>query len=665
MIPLALIGLLAGTLPAMAQTPPEPPLQMQPVVTVGGSLAPAGTTRVELDGTMPASLPSLDDLAARVAGFHVNAGGAGAFGDVFTLRGLANTPFFSDPSVTLYYDDLPLGSSFTYPTGLFGFASAVVSRGPQGTAFGRGGAGGVVALLSAEPGATPGGEARVSFGAHQARSAAFTARSARDPRFDATVAAAYAAREGYVENTRLGATVDDQETSTLSARLRWRSAAAHEFTLQLLGGHRRDGAQPLVPLAGPLHAVARDRDGAVAIDFGGVALKAAFATALGRLTATTSYTDWRLHPYTGRLVLPPALDSLLTQAQRAWNEEVRLTSSPGHRWHWHVGAWFSDSKTSGQADRAIPGLFPIEASGFTLDARTLAWFGGADFSPADHWRVSLGVRAENTRKAFSRDQTVPSPGHFADRRTFSAWTPKLSVSHALSPRTNVSAGISTGTKPGGWSAYTADAAQAPFQAEKVTALEAGFDLTLADKTVTLAARWFGYAIRDYQIERSFNASDYLVVNAPRARSLGAELEGAWHPAPDWTLAATLGVTKTTLREFTDPFTGASYAGNRAPYAPAYDAQLSLAWRPERGWFARAEAVAAGRTYFDESENIDLASQAHTLLNARAGYDGGRWIVSLYGLNLAGKGYYALVVPGVRHAVPGAPRAYGLEATWKL
>ena len=180
----------------------------------------------------------------------------------------------------------------------------------------------------------------------------------------------------------------------------------------------------------------------------------------------------------------------------------------------------------------------------------------------------------------------------------------------------------------------------------------------------LAARVFFYAIDRLQIERSFNATDYLVVNAPHARSLGGELEATWRPAPAWALAATLGVTDVTLREFTDPFTNRSYAGNRAPYAPTYGAHASAMWRPAAGWFAAVELARTGKTFFDESENSAFAAKAHTVVDARLGYDAARWRLSVYGENIFDEAYYSLIIPGVRHATPGAPRTFGLECAVK-
>ena len=655
---------------ALAQTKAEAPITRgAPVVVEETRLTAdaAGSTLVRFDDTAPPATLSLESLASRVANLHVAAGGAGSYGDIFTLRGLANTPYFSDPSVTLYFDDIPLGSSFTYPTVLFGFASATIFRGPQGTAFGRGGEGGVIALTSAEPGAQAAGEIRGSFGNDNSRSAALTARSTRGETVDATVSLSLNRRDGYIFNQQLGTHVDDQNTSAASARVRVRPTAASEVTLQLLGSRHHDGAQPLVPLGGPLFTVARGREGATAIDFGAAAIKGAFDTPLGRLTATTSYTDWSLNPYDNRLILPPTLDSKILQDQRTWSEELRLAPDPHAAIAWRAGAWWSDATTDGSANRglAFPTFtLPTEVSHYRLTARSAAIFGDATVAPATGWRVTLAMRAEETKKNFSRSQTVPGSGYFAGKKTFDALLPKITATYAITAETTGSATLALGTKPGGWSAYTASATLAPFKAERATTFETGIDTALADKTVKLAARVFVYEIHNYQIERSFNASDYLVVNAPRARSVGGELEATWHPAPAWTLAATLGVTDVTLRSFTDPFTLKSYAGNHAPYAPAYDAHLSAAWRDGHGWFEAIELAATGKTFFDESENSLFAARAHLVANARLGYDTPRWRMTAYGENLGDTQYAALIIPGVRHQAPGAPRTYGLEATWK-
>lgn len=651
---------------AFAQAQPGTVVQAPQVIVVETLLSAdaAGTSRVRFDATAPAATHSLGTLANRVANLHINTGGAGSFGDLIVLRGLSNTPYFSDPSVTVYFDDLPLGSAFSYPTGLFGFASATIARGPQGTAYGRGGEAGVILLSSTEPGPVPAGELRVSAGNFNLRTAAVEVRSARGDKADVTVSASFLERDGYIHNRTLGLHVDDQLGYSAAARLRLRPTVASELTLQLLGNRRRDGAQPLVPLNGPLYSVRRTREGSTDSDFGGAAFKAAFDTSLGRLTSTTSRTAWKLMPYDNRLTLPPTLDSRIDQSQRIWNEELRLASGAKSFVTWHAGAWFSSGKTDGDVNRAIPGLFPIEVSSFKLGSKTSALFAEATVPPNIGWTVTVGLRLEKTKKDFGRSQRVPAPGRITANASFGAVLPKLSASYAFTNETTASATVSAGAKPGGWSAYTANAALAGFRAEKATAFEAGVDTSFAGKTITLAARVFAYRIRDYQIERSFNAVDYLVVNAPRARSTGAELEVAWHATPRLTFTAAFGLTSVELREFTDPFSGRNYSGKRAPYAPEYEGHIEATYRAGKGLFAAAEWVATGKTFFDESESAAGMVGAHSVFHGRVGYETPRWHVSLYGENLGSDDHYTLIIPGVRHAVPVSPTTWGVQVVLK-
>lgn len=663
-------GLLATAAIAAEPRPESAITRAEPVVVEESRLTAdaAGTTQVRIDGELPTASRSLTNVASRVANLHLSAGGAGSYGDLLSLRGLANTPYFSDPSVALYFDDLPLGSAFTYPVGLFGFATATISRGPQGSAAGRGGEGGLITLTSAEPGARAGGEVRAGLGNFQARSAAVTASSARRAGADVTASAAFTERAGFITNTTLGKPVDDQQSIAAATRVRVRPSAASELTFQFLGSRHRAGAQPLVPAGGPLFSVARGREGATRINFGGGALKGAFDTGIGRLSATTSYTDWSLDPYDNRLVLPPTLDSRILQTQRTWNEEIRLAANPRAPVAWRLGVWWSRTQTHGDVNRALvlggPTGIPIEISGYALGARSRAVFGEATLGPLAGWRLTPAFRAETTDKAFDRSQRAPGPGHFTGAKSFGAFLPKLSANRSLGAVATASVSIGRGTKPGGWSAYTGNATLAPFAAEHVTGFEAGIDTAFVRQTFRLAARVFDYEIEQLQIERSFNAADYLVVNAPRARSRGGEVELTWRPAAAWSLAATLGVTDITLHEFTDPFTRQNLAGRRAPYAPAYDAQVGATWRDPSGWFAAAELAATGRTFFDESENPLFAARAHTVVAARFGRDLAGWRLSLFGENLGDARYVTLIIPGVRHASPGAPRTFGFEAVKK-
>ena len=162
----------AMVLPAVAlaqEVPIAPAVQADRVVVE--EAAPRGpvgsSTRANLDDLEPAASGGWGQVTSQVPNLEMESAGPSAFGAILALRGLTNTPYFSDPAVTLYMDDIPMGGGFTYPAGLFGFVSATVHSGPQGSEFGRAEDGGVIVL---SPRLTMGGDLRAGFGDYGARS---------------------------------------------------------------------------------------------------------------------------------------------------------------------------------------------------------------------------------------------------------------------------------------------------------------------------------------------------------------------------------------------------------------------------------------------------------------------------------------------------------------
>lgn len=640
----------------------------QEPITVEGERTLFGRTdalEIAFETTTPLVDRGWRNLTSGTPNFRIAAGGAGSYGDSFSLRGLANTPYFGDPAVTVYLGDLALGSSFTYPASLASFTRASVARGPQGTRVGRAGIAGVVTLGSDEPGARPAAEIRAGAGESGGRTFALAARTARGRTADASLDLWRDEHDGFLENTLLGTRVDWRHATGGTARFRLRPSAGVEFGLQLFAQRTRAGAQPLVPLGGALFEVEREREGSTDIDSAGIAFSAGFDIGGARVRAVTNYTTWELSPYDSHIVLPPAIDSRVDQKQSTWSEEIRLSSMEDAPARWTAGVWLARTETEGDVFRELTDLFPIEGSSFDIDSRTAAVFGETGFALGSEWMLTTGARAETTRKRILRSEFIPSTGSYTSERDFDSVQAKLALSRQLSADTSAHISVATAAKPGGFSAFTANSALAPFDSERLLAFEAGVRIAPEGGAFRLDVSGFAWLVRDYQIERSFTATDYIVVDAPRARSLGGEAVAEWRPAPGWTVRGAIGVAVTTLQEFEDPFTQEEFSGNRAPFAPEGTASLEVNYRSASGWFASADAAFTGRTFFSESEDPFFAQGSYSVIGARAGYEGRGWRVAAYGTNLADTRYYSLIVPGVAHGVAGTPRMFGVELTLRL
>ncbi|HEX3729750.1 MAG TPA: TonB-dependent receptor [Opitutaceae bacterium] len=648
---------------AWAQAAPEPATQAAPVV-VRASVAPdASSAAWSLSG--PDAADAWDALNGSVPNFHASEGGAGGFGSLFALRGLANTPYFSEPAVTVYFEDIPLPSGFTYPSGLAGFTAANVYYGPQGTRFGRATDGGVMVFSAGD--LPPGGEAALAAGSDRERRGAWLERAASgDGGVQLTAAAAYGAREGYVTNDLLGRRVDGQEEASLFARARWRPKPPVRVALEILGQRERDGAQPLVPLGGPLYDVSRAQEGRTDLDGQGAALRADLDIGAGTLRSVTSATAWALNPYDNFLVLPPPLQSAIFQRQNAWNEELQFEADPRAAITGRAGIWLSRATTRNFTDRQIPGLFPIEASGFDQRSSAGAAFAeiSAQLDPA--WRLTAGLRAETTQKQFTRREQVPVPGLvFTGEGRYGAALPRLALDWTGAGGRGAEASVGAGLRPGGFSSFTDNPGLIPFAAERVMAYALAWTWAPPHASAALAIRAFDEEIRNDQIERSFTAADYFVATAARARARGVEAEGRWHPLAGLTASFAAGWTDAVLSQYRAPVSGQDLSGNAAPDIPLFTAQLEVGYRGRSGWFVSGRLADTGRIYYDELESAAFEQAAVATAAARAGYAAARWSVALEAKNLTQARYYQLIVPGVGSGVPGNPRTLEAETslTW--
>ena len=333
---------------------------------------------------------------------------------------------------------------------------------------------------------------------------------------------------------------------------------------------------------------------------------------------------------------------------------------------WNVGGWLSDRRTSGAANRSIAGVVPIELSDYGFLRHEAALFGELTASPVPRLHLSVGGRVQRVEESHHQDEQARAPVlHLQFERANASFLPKASATFEWDQRTTVDASVSTGTRAGGYAAYTSDPSLIPFAAEHVVAFEAGMQRESMDRKLSLSVRAFDYEITNYQIERSFSAMDYFVATAPRARSLGAEATVSWKPTASWAVGLVAGLTDVTLLEFNDPLTGRSYAGNRAPYTPPFTAGLRVSYRSTSGWFATAEATATGKTFYTESEDPAYAQGEYALLGLRTGFDSRRWRITLYMENAGQAHYYTQIIPGVKSGAPGAPRILGSELMVKF
>lgn len=353
--------------------------------------------------------------------------------------------------------------------------------------------------------------------------------------------------------------------------------------------------------------------------------------------------------------------------------------------------------------------------------RSASLFGNADYEISDSFKLSGGLRYTDDQlkyKACSTDRdgnTLPvwnagvnglvfaqtgimqsfvGPGEclgytddFTGHITFDhaplnehSLAGRLSAQFTPSRDTLFYATVSRGYKSGAVPMLptNVDSQRDAARQEKLTAYEAGTKLSLADRSVQLNIAGFYYDYRDKQLfsavlDPVFIALNRLV-NVPKSRVIGAEVEMDLRPAPELNLHVGGSYTDTKIQEFQGFDRGGvptDFAGRSFPYSPKwqlngsvdYDApltsSLSLAANVSGNYQSKTSGSIGGEQGFGV-KGYTVVNASLTLHDAD-----NKWRIGVYANNLFNEYYWSAVdkVADLVFRVPGMARTYGLRLTW--
>lgn len=449
------------------------------------------------------------------------------------------------------------------------------------------------------------------------------------------------------------------------------------------------------------------------------------------LTSLTSYADYKqndlVDPDGTSLVLADTLD---TGSIKAFYQELRLSGEFGNGSRWIVGANYENNKVN-----EVQALRATDASGFAPFAiffglpipdviaissdqrfKNYAAFANVDFAVGETITLHAGLRYTDTSDHFTGCTGNSANGSLAiglgilsqgnpaalgpnpvctqlDQNLQPAITRAELKEDNLSWRLGLDfkpnddillyANVSRGYKIGAFPLIPASsvAQYTPVTQEKLTAFEAGFKLTLADRKVQLNGAVFHYDYRDKQTLGSVILTPNifgplnLLVNIPKSKITGAELQAIVRPVDGLTLNAGVTYVDSRIGTFTnfDPF-GAikSFKGEAFPNTPKW--QWSIAADYEfpisNGLNAFVGTNISGRSDTNGAlgGNAILDIDGYTLLDLRAGVASanGRWKVSVWGRNVTDKYYWtnAYKISDVSARFAGMPATYGASLSFR-
>lgn len=639
-----------------------------------GSKAVAATVSyLDTEALNPSITGPLSEISARIPNLSITSNSLRSFGDIYTIRGIGNTTFFSNPAVVLYVDDVAMGSAFSYAANLSSIESVEVYRGPQGSLFGRNAQAGVISIR------TRGTEDRFRsttsfrYGNHASADLQFQAAGPiQKERLFFSLAGRYARREGYLRNRTLDRITDDREAYGGHLKIHYRPNQNLEITAGIDAEKFDDGSQLLTPLGGDFFEVASDFEGRTLINRNGQYLRLARTFQWGTLSSTTARQYWNLDPNALDLDLSPlpGFTSTIQQHQEQWTQEFLLRSptSEAGGFSWNAGLFLLRASTGGTSVRTffIPPLpFSVrQETVFDSVEENAAFFARAGISPIENLELGIGLRIDHTRKTMNRTKTdnLAPPREIIGDRTFTKVAPSFEFAYELKENLRFFAVTALGFKPGGFSAFSDDPEVARFSTETVWSSQFGLAYVHPEGKIDFNLTGFWNEIDDYQVERTFTFTDYIVVNAEQARSRGFEFEIGFRPLEGLQLKGAVGTVDFEFESYIDPFSSVSFKGNRAPFTPSYTASLGVRLETEKGFYAALDLRSVGETFFNEANSPNLAQGAYAVVSLKAGLATDRFGFHLFAINLSDNRYYTSIVPDLNAGVPGDPITYGFRAT---
>ena len=314
-------------------------------------------------------------------------------------------------------------------------------------------------------------------------------------------------------------------------------------------------------------------------------------------------------------------------------------------------------------------------------------------SPGDPYTIDTLLNADGSHQ---NPATYGTAGayHGNLRQNSLSWT--VGLDYKLADDVLLYTNIAKGYKAGGFPTVSAAtwAQMLPVTQEGLLDYEVGFKTQFANHRVMLNGAAFYYDYDDKQtrakiVDGIFGLLDALV-NVPKSKVWGAELEFGWRPFDGFTaqLAGTYLRSEVTqyggvVASAVDPVTGlqipvmADFAGVSLPFTPEFQFSGSVQYeRPILGryvGFASFSASAQTQSYSilaltpADQRNYDLAGRA--LFGAYIGFrdEADRYEVTLWGKNIFNKYYVTNSLLGydsqIRYA--GRPAEYGISAAFKF
>ncbi len=215
--------------------------------------------------------------------------------------------------------------------------------------------------------------------------------------------------------------------------------------------------------------------------------------------------------------------------------------------------------------------------------------------------------------------------------------------------------------------------------ETVDSFEIGAKTAWLENRLQLNGALFYYQYKNQQYVDVQPSGQQPLINLPKSRIEGGELELVTRPVRNLTVRAGLGALNTRVQEariyIYNGSGGIDISGDQLPYAPKFSGTLGADWDAITASAAvltlHVDGSYSSRQYFELRNEERIAQGSYGLLNGRISLHSpeDRWALGLWVKNAADKFYATNIVDlqglGYDYRHRGVPRMYGGDVSYRF
>jgi iron complex outermembrane recepter protein len=559
---------------------------------------------------------SMRDYLTKEPGVSLSSVGAG--NAQITMRGVTTGTDIS-PTVGVYVDEVPFGSSTIYGSGsqlsldmgLLDLNHIELLRGPQGTLYGAGAMGGLLKYVTNEPDTEGGitGHAGIMFsgtdhgGLNHTESAVVNVPIKQD--VAALRVSAFNQQDGGYVN-RIGSDPEKgvDGASTRGGRASLTVTPTNALTVRLTATTqqiKRDGTAAVdynfytrQPVYGdltqnrlvdePFDQIIELYSANIEYDFGWARLNAISAYQTIRSSQTSD--DSAVYPgilnaQFGAPLFRTTSANLAISTDK-FTQELRLTSPANRKLEWIAGLFYTSERSNQNQSLTATGpttSLNLLTNQFPSTYKEYAAYGDLTYHFTTRLSATAGLRVAHNDQTFSAIASGPlagsgnQPGQSAD----TSKTYLFTLGYLVTQNSSLYGRIASGYRPGGpqpsyHDPVTGQMSPGTFNPDTLTSYEIGYKADFLDKRASVSVSAFDIEWKNIQLNTIINTLG-VVANGGKARSRGLEFFGTLNPTPQWHLGA--GLTYLDSRLTQDVVGIGAMSGDRLPNTPDLSATVNV------------------------------------------------------------------------------------------